>query len=392
MGVSSTRKVISVLIMLFMCDSLWAQTNYCDIPDVGTLKPGGVTTNTSIMHIWQGAVNGTETKNSDRITGLYDFDLYYLLTSTPSDSNIGDYFMLAVSTQAAFGNGVSGSKVGSFFELNENAKGDYAFIIDKLYSEFTLANRILTFDVGKIDLEDFFDGSAVAGCEKGQFLARPLFKNGAIPFPGKGLGVRGLYKPGDFWYFQAAVADAHGDKRETGFNTAFGDDADTFSIAEIGIMPKLFNMPGTYRFIIWYDPQSKSYLNGNGRTKDDDCGAALSFDQQISSKTTLFARYGIADESINEVEDFVSFGGQVKGLINGRDNDVFAVGYAQGLRSTEGLSDEQARIINLIETYYSIAVNRNIIITPSIQFVMEPGGLKDQSAATVFGIRCRIKF
>jgi len=48
--------------------------------------------------------------------------------------------------------------------------------------------------------------------------------------------------------------------------------------------------------------------------------------------------------------------------------------------------------ISLIETYYAIKINDDIIITPNIQLVMNPGGLKSESPATVFGIRCRIKF
>ena len=34
----------------------------------------------------------------------------------------------------------------------------------------------------------------------------------------------------------------------------------------------------------------------------------------------------------------------------------------------------------------------SISITPNVQFVMDPGGAKSESPATVFGLRCRIKF
>jgi carbohydrate-selective porin OprB len=72
--------------------------------------------------------------------------------------------------------------------------------------------------------------------------------------------------------------------------------------------------------------------------------------------------------------------------------DIFAVGYANALRSPEGLSAGDERQIDLVEAYYKIRVNDNLSITPNIQFVMDPGGSKNESPAMVFGLRCRIKF
>lgn len=386
------KKVLLILSIISFCNFAHAQDNRCDIPDVGTLSPGEVKTKTSLLHIWQGAKGGLNTKNADRITGLYDFDLLYLLSAEEDKNNKGDYTLLNFSAQTGFGHGLSGNKVGSYFELNENAKGNLDPIIDKLYIEFTAFDRLLTFDVGKMDLMDFFDCSAVAGDEKEKFIAFPFYRNPTIPFPSKGLGVRVLYEPSDFWYAQAAIADAEADKRETGFSTTFGGEDYFTSLAEIGIRPNLFNMPGTYRFTVWYDDQKKSYIDGSNNSKSDDVGYSVSFDQQIAPKTTAFFRYGWADNNVNELENFVSVGGQIKGLLEGREEDTLAVGYARGGRSADGLSSEDARQIDLIETYYRIKVNDNLSVTPSVQFAMNPGGLKDESTATIFGVRCRYKF
>jgi len=393
MKVCSLGKVLLVLLALATCNIVHAADITCDVPDEGVIKPNELKTHISLTNYWQGAWGGVNTKNADRISGLYDLDLCYLLSAEESNNNLGDYILIAVSLQSSFGNGIGDSKVGSFFNLNEGVKGDYSIISDKAFVEFTVLDRLFTINIGKIDLIDYFDHSAVANEYKTQFFAYPLVQTDNIPFPSKGLGVRVQYDPSDFWYAQVAIEDAQADKRETGFRTTFGDEDYFFSIAEVGIRPKFFDMPGTYRFMTWYDPQDKSYLDGSGRSRRDDLGFAVSFDQKITQRITGFFRYGwAADDKVNEVEDFVSFGGQIEGLIDGRDEDVFAVGYAYGLRSPNGLSDVDERQIDLIETYYSIKITANLIITPNIQFVMNPGGFKNQSPATVFGLRTRIKF
>lgn len=364
----------------------------CDVPDIGTISPGDYKTSLSLTHYWQGSFGGVNDKNSDRISGLYDFDICYLLGAKKHSEGLGDYALLEISTQSSFGHGVTDSKVGSFFNLNEGVKGDYAFIIDKLFVEFTSFDRLLTIDIGKIDSIDYFDHSAVANEYKDQFYAYPLVQTDNIPFPSKGLGVRVQYDPSPFWYAEAYIGDAKASSRETGFNTTFGDDPEYFSIGEIGIRPGFSEKRGTYRFMLWHESEDKAYLDGSSKTKRNNTGIAVSFDQQLTEKLTGFFRYGWAGDKVNEEKNFCSYGGEIVGLFESRKNDVFGIGYAHGLRSYEGLPSTDAREIDLIETYYKIKINKNMEISPDIQVVMHPGGLKSESPAIVFGLRSRMKF
>lgn len=385
-------KVLLVPVILVFCGLVRAADITCQVPDVGTLKPHEYKAHISLTNYWQVSWGGMNTKNADRISGLYDLDLCYLLSAEESKDLRGDYRLITVSAQSSFGNGVGDSKVGSFLNLNEGVKGDYAIIIDKLFFEFTASERLFKFNVGKIDLIDYFDHSAVANEYKDQFFAYPLVQTDNIPFPSKGLGAIARYDPSKFLYVQAGIEDAQAASRETGFRTTFHGEDYFFSIGEVGIRPDFFDKAGTYRFMIWYDPQDKSYLDASGRTKRDDSGFAVSFDQKITEKVTGFFRYGWADDKVNEEEDFFSFGGQIEGPIEGRENDVFAVGYARALRSPNGLSNEDKRQIDLIEAYYKFEINKNVEISPDVQFVMHPGGRKSESPAIVFGLRCRVKF
>ena len=139
--------------------------------------------------------------------------------------------------------------------MDDRGKGETNLIIDKLLVELTALDRLFTVKIGKIDLIDYFDHSAVANEYKSQFFAYPVVQTQNIPFPSKGLGVRVQYDPSDFWYVQAAIEDAQADRRETGFRTTFHNEDYFFSIAEVGVRPNFLNMLGTYRFMVWYDPQ-----------------------------------------------------------------------------------------------------------------------------------------
>ena len=99
MKVRLLKGLLVIAVILLTHNFAYGQRNLCDIPDVGTLAPNEFKTKTSIMHIWQGAVGGVNTKNADRIIGLYDFDLYYLYAAQEADNNDGDYILFCVSNQ-----------------------------------------------------------------------------------------------------------------------------------------------------------------------------------------------------------------------------------------------------------------------------------------------------
>lgn len=139
--------------------------------------------------------------------------------------------------------------------------------------------------------------------------------------------------------------DAQTDARKTGFNTAFKREDYFFFVFETGIAPLLDSangpMPGTYRVGIWNDPQPKTNSDG-AKNYRDDIGAYLSFDQMLSKENDdpedsqghgAFFRYGYANRERNDIAGFWSFGLQCQGLLDGRDDDVLGLGYANGIFS-----------------------------------------------------------
>jgi len=247
-----------------------------------------------------------------------------------------------------------------------------------------------------------FDGSAFANDETCQFLNHSLVNNPTIPFPDPGLAALIHAEPVEGWYVAAAVADADAEATETGFNTAFHGPADTFSIYETGILPKLPSargpLQGGYRVGMWYDPQAKDRLDGSG-TKTGDVGFYTSCDQMLwrpSDKQDdarglgVFGRYGIANADVNEIKSFWSTGVQYRGLIPTRDKDVTSFGVGQGRLSRQAeftKSNETA-----LEWFYNIEVTPWLHVSPDVQYIFNPGGDASVNDAVVLGVRVQVSF
>jgi porin len=198
------------------------------------------------------------------------------------------------------------------------------------------------------------------------------------------------------------VADAQAQDAEMGFNTAFHGPDDFFSIYETGLTPRFDSangpLQGAYRAGFWYDPRRKERFD-DGTTKRDDLGFYLSFDQLLLKKNNVaddsqglgaFARFGLADGEVNNVPWFWSLGAQYKGLVPSRDKDVVALGVARGILSRDAgfsASNETA-----LELYYNAAVTPWMGVSPSIQYIFNPGGDGHAGDAVVVGLRLQIAF
>ncbi len=106
----------------------------------------------------------------------------------------------------------------------------------------------------------------------------------------------------------------------------------------------------------------------------------------------LFGRFGLTDGEVNPVQDFYSIGLSGKGMIPGRDNDNFGVGYYY-----LAISDKLPRIIERrtqdeqgLELYYNVAITPWLHITPDLQ-VIEPVS-KNVDTTIVAGVRMKIDF
>ena len=105
-----------------------------------------------------------------------------------------------------------------------------------------------------------------------------------------------------------------------------------------------------------------------------------------------FFRYGYAPERANDITSFYSFGLQYQGLFEGRDEDVLGLGYAHGSFSDRADITYTEDYESVTELYYNTQLTQWMSITPSVQYVTNPGGNRSISDAVVAGVRALITF
>jgi carbohydrate-selective porin OprB len=375
------------------------------------LEERGVTIDLGLTTIYQhNAKGGVQTRHAHRVSGSYDLETTFDFEKLKLWKG-GILYALA---EGSSDDGISNAGyVGDLFGVNGYAAGPQEIQLSELWYEHTLLDEKLRVRFGKLDLTTDFDTNAFANDETAQFLNRGLINGANIPFPDRGHGIQFVAVPVDWLYFAAGVADAEADSRETGFRTAYHGPANTFSVYEFGLTPTWETgwgqLPGNYRFGLWYDPQPKErFFNDLGgrlstpRLKRDDVGFYLNFDQAVLRENPqvegdeqglgLFLRYAYAHDDVNAIEHFWSVGGQYQGLIPTRDEDVLAFGVAQGVLSERmRLTGADPHRETALELYYRIQVLPWLTLSPDLQWILRPGG-EDGRDAFVAGIRLQMAF
>ena len=75
----------------------------------------------------------------------------------------------------------------------------------------------------------------------------------------------------------------------------------------------------------------------------------------------------------------------------GRDDDVLALGVAQGLLSRDAECGRASQE-TVMEIYYSAPVCPWLMVSGHVQYVNNPGGTNDVDDAVVLGVRAQVNF
>ncbi len=377
------------------------------------LADSGIEIGLGVTSIYQANVKGgLGTRNRrGRYSGSYDLEL---TADTQKLLGIegGSLFIHGEGWWSKAG-GIDAASVGSVFGVNGDAGSRDTLVITEFWWEQAMLDDTLRLRLGKLDITGgfehqgcpvSFDCSSYANDESSQFLNSALVNNPTIPFPDYGLGAALHWSPIEWWYASIGIVDAQSDARETGFRTAFGGEDYYFYIFETGVSSKLNSangpLQGMYRIGLWNDPQPKSNAD-SAKNYRDDVGVYTSLDQMLCKENSdpedsqglgAFFRYGYASSKKNDVTNFYSFGFQYQGIIDDRDDDVLGIGFAKGVFSDSADTTYTSDYENAIELYYNVQVADWLSLSPSIQYVSNPGGNETVSDAVVLGLRAQMNF
>ena len=379
-----------------------------------SLADKGIEVALGLTNIYQQNTHGgiSTHRRQGRHTGSYDLEI-----SSDLQKLLGvEGGTLYVHTEGSWSRSdIDATSVGSVFKANIDAsgRGRWAMDVTELWYEQSFCDDSLFVRLGKLDITGgfecrgcpaSFDGSLYANDETSQFLNGALVNNPTIPFPDFGLGAILHWNPVESWYASIGAIDAQADGRETGFATAFHEEDYFFYVAETGITPQLSSangpLQGAYRVGVWNDPQPKANSDAS-KSYRDDVGLYLSCDQMLCKENKdaedaqglgTFFRYGLANDRKNDISDFWSAGFQYQGLLDGRDDDVFGIGFAQGVFSDKASATYTADYESVCEAYYNVQVSPWWNVSPSLQYVANPGGADGVTDAVVVAVRSQMVF
>ncbi len=277
--------------------------------------------------------------------------------------------------------------------FNNNSGANKNIYLPRVYLDQELLGDKVYLAGGKVDLSDWFDFNAVADTADEQFLASALVNNYVIPFPEKGIGAMAAFKPYDWFFFQAGAATSKTSYTKTGLPNAFNS---TLFLSEAGLSPKILGLQGNYRFLYFFLHRKYPLIQDEYQDKRNQAGFSLSFDQEVTSKITLFTRYGFANQKVNDIQYSWSAGGQVIGLFPGRKEDCFAVAVAQSILGRDARqyygTDTTATRETILEAYYSFRINESLVISPDLQVMLEPGADKESVNPIIASVRFLLAF
>jgi len=292
----------------------------------------------------------------------------------------------------------------------DDADGNRWFYIDQLWYQHRFLDRRVQLRLGYLDQQTIIDRNAYANSEDRQFMATFLDNNNATVPLAIGIGAAAFFEPTEWLSWRVSLADKDGRAGRAGFDTAFDDLRGYFRYFELHLHARIDGeegpLTGTYRFGLISDPRRKevfgsSSSSGEPKTDREDLGFYASFDQLVFRERRggdqglgLFLRYGYRDGEVNQVEHFWSAGGQYRGALDARPDDVVGLGAYGAHTSSEYQASTQGSTGREVgcEVYYLVQLTPWLAFTPDVQYLNRPGARSGDDDVWVGGARVRIAF
>jgi hypothetical protein len=255
---------------------------------------------------------------------------------------------------------------------------------------------------GKIDLFGFFDGNEIADNENAAFLNNVFVHNPLLDSGGAIGGDSYGFQPGVIGSYTNDVNSVNRWKASLGvFGSAGGAGFDStfskpFVIGQLEYGGRVLrDRPGNYRIYAWTNGQFVPYNDDAATTTARQTGFGFSIDQEVVSRAlTVFARYGHSFSGPVRFDNAVTVGAQLNGYGWGRQEDRIGLaygwlntgaGFKAAAQTVYGYSPTGAE--QDIELYYAWQINKNLQLSPNVQWIVQPGGDSSAQNLWVLGLR-----
>ena len=305
-------------------------------------------------------------------------------------------------------------------------------------------SRRFVLTAGNLSIIDLFDKNAYAGDVRQQFINMNFLTYAAYDFEadarGYTWGIAGEYYYDD-WVMRAGrfIGPRHPNQLSLNFSIMnfYGDNF------EVEHRHAIYGRPGKLRLLAYRnvsnsgrwddainaftaDPVKNAttctgfnYGSDNAgapdlcwaRRPNSKVGAGASIEQNLTDDIGVFARAMKSDGrtevfSYTSTDSSISLGAIVKGLRWSRPQDAVGIGYARnwlsaahvsylkmgGIDGFIGDGTIRYRPEQVLETYYSLNVNRHLWLTADAQRIVNPAYNADRGPVSLYGIRLHVEF
>jgi hypothetical protein len=260
---------------------------------------------------------------------------------------------------------------------NANVYPDDAALDELFWKQVSPGGRLVVL-AGQVDPSTYFDTNRVANDAYGQFFSLALQNDLSIPFPTYGgIGAVARFAPRKDLYVMAAALTSMNEDPWAFWRSA--DDGNWVELLEVGLTRSVpYLGTGQYRITPWHNR-----LDGS-----DGFGISFNFDQELGHEQLVaFFRFGIGDDDVTPVEQFVS-GGLAFEQPFGRENDIVSVGAS----SSDPSPGNGVRRETLLELYYRLGLSPTISLTPDLQVIFDPADGDSRETILVWGVRLEMSF
>ncbi|NVD97013.1 carbohydrate porin [Massilia sp. BJB1822] len=255
----------------------------------------------------------------------------------------------------------------------------------------------LEVNFGKMDPFVFFDQNGAAGDETRQFMNAAFVHNPLLD-AGHDIGVDGNgFAPGmrlsyynvqdkqQPWRLSLGVFGAG--KRGANYEHSL---VQPMVMVQAETEQRFFGgLAGNYRVYAWRNPQAAHY-DESITEQEVHTGWGVSADQRVGDGVTLFGRYGHQVKGNVRFDRALTLGAEFNGSYWDRGAD--SLGLAFGLLKNSRSFNAAGSGEQVAELYYRYRINKQLELSPNIQYIGHPGGDRGADAMKILGVRAQLTY